>query len=56
MIDEFCFIKSPILIDRISQLKSELQIPKVEYELKIFFAKKFEALRRFYCGPQYDFI
>jgi 1-phosphatidylinositol-3-phosphate 5-kinase len=37
-------------------LKSELKIPRVDYEVKIFFPKKFEALRRFYCGSQYDFI
>lgn len=37
-------------------LKNELHIQKVDYELKVFFPKKFEALRRFYCGSQNDFI
>lgn len=43
---------SPIvsLLDPFDTLSKELRIPKVDYELKVFFPKKFEALRRFYCG------
>jgi len=37
-------------------LIKELNIPKVDYEVKMFFPRKFEALRRFFCGSQYDFI
>ena len=44
------------MADPIRNLRNELQIPKLDYELKIYFPKKFEALRRFYCGSQYDFI
>ena len=29
---------------------------KVDFEVKLYFPKKFEALRRYYCGPQKDFI
>lgn len=51
-------MKSPTLtlISPFETLKNELRIPRVDYELKVFFPKKFEALRRFYCGSQYDFI
>lgn len=37
-------------------LKQQLGTPKVDFQLKIYFPKKFEALRRFYCGSQYNFI
>jgi hypothetical protein len=44
------------MINSFETLKNELNIQRVDYELKVFFPKKFEALRRFYCGSQYDFI
>lgn len=37
-------------------LKDELAVPKISYKVKVYFPKKFEALRRFYCGSQYEFI
>ena len=49
-INEFCSVQSPIMIDPFQSLKQQLDIPKVEYDVKIYFPKKFEALRRFYCG------
>jgi 1-phosphatidylinositol-3-phosphate 5-kinase len=37
-------------------LDETLFIPKVDFELKIYHPKKFEALRKFYCGSQLNFI
>eukprot|EP00349_Pseudokeronopsis_sp_Brazil_P010858 CAMPEP_0202979302 /NCGR_PEP_ID=MMETSP1396-20130829/85490_1 /ASSEMBLY_ACC=CAM_ASM_000872 /TAXON_ID= /ORGANISM="Pseudokeronopsis sp., Strain Brazil" /LENGTH=189 /DNA_ID=CAMNT_0049718665 /DNA_START=302 /DNA_END=871 /DNA_ORIENTATION=- len=34
----------------------ELRIPKVQIELKVYYPKKFEALRHFFCGGQAGFI
>ena len=28
----------------------------IEFSVKILFPKRFQALRRFYCGTHYDFI
>lgn len=56
---EFCGIKSPISTLNINPneaLRQEIHMPKVDFQLKIYYPKKFEALRRFYCGSQYDFI
>ena len=56
---EFCRIPSPILSlleNPNDSFKTSLGIPRVDFEVKVYFPKKFEALRRFYCGSQYDFI
>ena len=55
---EFCGVKSPIscVQNPKEALRRDLNIPRVDFELKVYYPKKFEALRRFYCGSQYDFI
>lgn len=53
--NNFCGIPSPKNIlseDRVQVLKKDLQIPEIDYEVKMYYPKKFEALRRFYCGSQ----
>lgn len=39
-----------------SSLCEKLETPLVEFKLKILYPKKFQALRRFYCGTHNDFI
>lgn len=55
---EFCSVTLPTEkgFSSFDTLTKALEIPKIEYKLKVYFPKKFEALRRFYCGSQYDFI
>lgn len=56
--NEFCGVEVPNEKNFLAfdSLRKELDVPKVSYKLKVYFPKKFEALRRFYCGSQYDFI
>ena len=37
-------------------LNEHLKYPKVDFEVKVYFPKRFEALRRFYCGTHSDFL
>jgi len=37
-------------------ISEELQIPKIDFEVKVYFPKRFSALRRFYCGTHLEFI
>jgi len=45
-------VKSPKLTfkDPFTVLKKEINYEKTEFSVKVIFPKKFEALRRFYCG------
>jgi len=51
-------VKSPKLTfkDPFSVLKKEINYEKTEFSVKVIFPKKFEALRRFYCGSNHDFL
>ena len=37
-------------------LNDELKIPELEFEVRIFFPKRFSGLRRFYIGSHLDYI
>lgn len=37
-------------------INEELKIPKIDFEVHIFYPKRFEAMRRFYVGTHLDFV
>ena len=49
---EFCGVKSPVGLvgNGMDEFRKDMGLPRVDFELKIYFPKKFEALRRFFCG------
>jgi hypothetical protein len=55
----FCGFVSPnyLLTKNPNEYLDEvLKPPRVDFEIKIYYPKKFEALRKFYCGSQLSFI
>ena len=40
----------------ITTFNEELHIPKIDFEVKVYFPKRFSALRRFYCGTHIEYI
>ena len=40
----------------ISTFNEELHVPKIDFEVKVYFPKRFSALRRFYCGTHIEYI